>query len=679
MKARISQVITQTTVQGCMAATIAFSVYLRTLAPTVMWYDMGEFATAAYVLGIAHNTGYPLYILLGKLFTYLPVGDVAYRVNLMSAFFAALTVFLVFRIVERLTQKQSAAWLAALTIAFSSTLWANATWAVSYDLNAFLTALIFWLFVRWQEEGSRKFINLAGLIFGLSLGNHRLILIVFLPGLYLIWHMAHNRVDRLGWKGIVTLGGLILIGFSINLYLPLRAAQEPAYMWADASDPDTLLRMLFVGATDRSTFINPFRNLATRRIWLTTLTRFPTYELTLPGLLLAVIGGHWLFRRKRPVFLSSTLAMLLTLVMISVYGIHNIFNYFLPIYIFLAIWIGCGAVQIFTWIDTSLPREIDSQIAILRPKFRTAILLFLCFLIPFSLFIRNFSRLDRSQHRHAGDFAHYLFTKLEDNAIVLADFWSWAPLMYTQLVEGEGREIAVLPALSDSDVDQIHFLDVLQEAGATVYVAVSAEDTPRLQIEPQRLQLVAPYVIQGMTTPRQPLPEYKDLLVPSGMLYRAVSSPPDLTFDEALVERSMEVVFSGEIALVGFEIQPVSVKPGESFQASYDWLLIQDTGNNYWVDILFTDCDGNVITESGFPLWLHSHWVGALANPTSTWPAGTIQREVLDGIVPREIPAGTYQIRAFLYRGIRENPVKVDGVESSQEGVLLGMIQILGD
>ena len=76
-------------------AGLALAVYLRTLAPTVMWYDMGEFATAAYVLGIAHNTGYPLLMLLGKLFTYLPLGDIAYRVNLLSAVCAALTVMVV--------------------------------------------------------------------------------------------------------------------------------------------------------------------------------------------------------------------------------------------------------------------------------------------------------------------------------------------------------------------------------------------------------------------------------------------------------------------------------------------------------------------------------------------------------------------------------------------------------
>src|SRR3990172_11738601 len=88
---------------------LALLVYIATLAPTVMWYDMGEFATAASTLGIAHNTGYPLLILLGKAFTFLPVGDAAYRVNLMSAVFSALAVALVFGIIHDLTEDAAAA------------------------------------------------------------------------------------------------------------------------------------------------------------------------------------------------------------------------------------------------------------------------------------------------------------------------------------------------------------------------------------------------------------------------------------------------------------------------------------------------------------------------------------------------------------------------------------------
>ena len=73
---------------GALAAGLAFGLYWFTLAPTVMWYDMGEFAVGSGVLGIGHNSGYPLYMILGKLFTLLPIGDVAYRVNLMSAVWA---------------------------------------------------------------------------------------------------------------------------------------------------------------------------------------------------------------------------------------------------------------------------------------------------------------------------------------------------------------------------------------------------------------------------------------------------------------------------------------------------------------------------------------------------------------------------------------------------------------
>src|SRR3989337_3601938 len=99
---RLGLILKEPLWQAAVCALVAFAVYLRTLAPTVMWYDMGEFATAAYVLGIAHNTGYPLYILLGKLFTLLPVGDIAYRVNLMSAVFASLTVAVIFLIIHEL-------------------------------------------------------------------------------------------------------------------------------------------------------------------------------------------------------------------------------------------------------------------------------------------------------------------------------------------------------------------------------------------------------------------------------------------------------------------------------------------------------------------------------------------------------------------------------------------------
>src|SRR5215212_5407117 len=70
----------------------AFALYIRTLAPSLLWGDSAEFQTLSYTLGMTHPSGYMTQIMLGKLFTYIPVGNIAFRVNLMSAFFGALAV-----------------------------------------------------------------------------------------------------------------------------------------------------------------------------------------------------------------------------------------------------------------------------------------------------------------------------------------------------------------------------------------------------------------------------------------------------------------------------------------------------------------------------------------------------------------------------------------------------------
>ncbi|NJL71573.1 MAG: DUF2723 domain-containing protein [Candidatus Competibacteraceae bacterium] len=80
---------------------MAFAVYWFTLAPTVSGEDSGELIIAAHTLGVAHPSGYPLWCLLGKLFTFIPFGSIAWRVNLLSAVFGALTVGLLYGLVRR--------------------------------------------------------------------------------------------------------------------------------------------------------------------------------------------------------------------------------------------------------------------------------------------------------------------------------------------------------------------------------------------------------------------------------------------------------------------------------------------------------------------------------------------------------------------------------------------------
>ena len=80
----------------------SFVVYIITLAPTVLYEDSGEFVTGAHSLGVLHPPGYPIYAILGKLFSYLPIFNVAWRVNLMSAFFAAVSAGILYLIIRKL-------------------------------------------------------------------------------------------------------------------------------------------------------------------------------------------------------------------------------------------------------------------------------------------------------------------------------------------------------------------------------------------------------------------------------------------------------------------------------------------------------------------------------------------------------------------------------------------------
>ncbi|MGB3904428.1 MAG: DUF2723 domain-containing protein, partial [Anaerolineae bacterium] len=121
----------------------SFAVYVKTLAPTLLMADAAEFQFACYLLGVAHPTGYPLYLILGWLWSHLvPLGDVAFRINLLSAVFAALAMGLLYPLILDVLRRtvrsvdrhllRATAVIATLTLAFSRTFWSQAVKAEVY-------------------------------------------------------------------------------------------------------------------------------------------------------------------------------------------------------------------------------------------------------------------------------------------------------------------------------------------------------------------------------------------------------------------------------------------------------------------------------------------------------------------------------------------------------------------
>ena len=130
-------------------------VYYLTLAPTVTLVDSGELITAAALPGVAHPPGFPLYILIGHLFSLIPLKNTAWRLNLMSAVFAAGTGTVLFLTIKRFVARNRSflpGLGASLCFAFSLTFWGYAVVAEVYTLNIFLTVLLIFLLLSWRTK-----------------------------------------------------------------------------------------------------------------------------------------------------------------------------------------------------------------------------------------------------------------------------------------------------------------------------------------------------------------------------------------------------------------------------------------------------------------------------------------------------------------------------------------------
>ena len=161
---------------------LALTGYLLTLTPSLSYLspDGNELATIPYICALAHPPGYPLYTWLGKAFTWLPFGDVAHRINLMSAVMGASSVGGLFLVVSFLLDRRSAplairrasSALAAMLFAFSPTFWSQAVIAEVYAPNIALLALTLLILMLWDRTRRDWFFFLFALIYGLSLGTH---------------------------------------------------------------------------------------------------------------------------------------------------------------------------------------------------------------------------------------------------------------------------------------------------------------------------------------------------------------------------------------------------------------------------------------------------------------------------------------------------------------------------
>lgn len=227
---------------AAVAFLIPFLVYLCTLAPSLNFEDSMEFALGCAVLGVDHPSGYPLETLAGHLFTYIPAGEIPWRVNLSSAFFAALASALIFLLTWELLAPAvknrlllaAASWAAGGLFAFSSTFWPQAVITEVYALNAAMLAATLWCGARCHARRDVRWFYATAFAAALAAANHPLSFVATGPLLAYLWFKIRGTTEsgRLVANG----AALLLMGVSIYLYLALRASREPPLNWGVPAD-----------------------------------------------------------------------------------------------------------------------------------------------------------------------------------------------------------------------------------------------------------------------------------------------------------------------------------------------------------------------------------------------------------------------------------------------------------
>ena len=224
---------------------LIFAVFLFGQAPIIYVGDSPLFSTASFYLSTAHPPGYPLFITLGKLFTFLPFGSIASRVGLLSAVSACLAWLVLYKLIKRLTGNGALAFSFAFLPEFLPLVYQQSVEQKGvYALNSFFGLLIMYLGVRAYEDDDTRFIYIIAFLFGLGSGNHHTLALFLIPALVPFWAVV---LKKKRWGAVFRSTIFFSGGFLIYLHVYLRslALAERGFIYSIATDLSGFLFIFF--------------------------------------------------------------------------------------------------------------------------------------------------------------------------------------------------------------------------------------------------------------------------------------------------------------------------------------------------------------------------------------------------------------------------------------------------
>jgi tetratricopeptide (TPR) repeat protein len=459
---------------GVITGIAVLIVYQFTLAPTVLQIDTGELATVQAILGIAHPTGYPLFSIMGYLWTFIPIGgSTIHKLNILaSVWCAGGIVFFIYSIknilanidvfvspnkqIKSVTSNKKkkdkmvrvetemlktpftipefviyfSAIFSALILAFSKTFWMQSTSVEVYSLHIFFMGLILFLltvaFVNSVKLNNHKYWFWFAGSLALGFSNHMTTLLL-LPATAYLYFLAFgfskNSILRIV-KMLAIFFPLLILFYS---YLPIRASQNPILNWGNTIDVERILRHIS-GKQYQVWLFSSFDSAKKQLLFF--FNNLPS-ELTI-NLILSIIGLFLSYFKARRFFVFTLILLISTIFYSINYDIVDIDTYFLLAYFALSMFAAFGIVLIFDWLKH---KKLNNNLA--------AITIFVFISVHVGL---TFNKVNQSDIYIFEDYTKELLASSDHNSIIFSYQWDYflSASYYFQFVEDYRRDLIII-------------------------------------------------------------------------------------------------------------------------------------------------------------------------------------------------------------------------------------------
>jgi len=457
-------------VPALLVAILAFAAAWLALLPGLAFWDTGELQAVAPLMGTAHPTGFPTYVLLGWLASVVlqPFGEPAFRMNLFSAICLAVAAGVTVDLVRKLTGWTILGIATGIAMALTPVAWAIATHAEAHSLHLALLAILLWLLVTWDErvaaseQGERprrgdRFLVAAAVVFGLAVGNHSLTLLLAIPvGLYVL--AGDPGIWRRGRLVLGCVAALALTITLVYLELPLRAGPFRAALVYGTPNTWDGFRYIVLAEQFQGSLSDPFGNLPAKAGELVTRT-VTQFGIIAPLVPVAFIVTA--LRRPRYALLTGT-ATAITCFFAASYVNADINRYYLGPVLMVWTWLAIlaavaiealGAAAGEPPLATGGGATEEAATEATDPGWDThgrrtgiiAVIVAVALLVPTLVAAPDrYRAVDASRQHDAQTWVSHAFDAMEPDAVVVS-WWSYSsPMWYAQRVMGERPDITII-------------------------------------------------------------------------------------------------------------------------------------------------------------------------------------------------------------------------------------------